>query len=1317
MATYGKIGEFTESEETWTQYVERLEQYFLANDVEDVAKRRAILLSVCGSKTYALARDLLQPAKPAETTFKKIVDELGKHFSPKPSEIVERFKFHSRNRKDGEGVATYVAGLRKLTEHCNFGETLPEMIRDRLVCGINDEKIQRRLLAERELTFKKAVDISLAFESALKHVVDMKTEATPSNVHRVNHREKNVKSPRVNQECYRCGGKHDASSCKFRDAQCYKCERKGHLAKKCRGERKANGTRESKQTSFKSKQPTHLVKDDSGEEDVYAETMYHIYGENKVKAFEVTMELCGEPHKLEIDTGATRTVLNERTYNKLSAKLELKSTKAILSTYTGEEIPVSGEVMIPVKYQNQQHHLPAMVVKSSGPNLLGRDWLQVIKLNWNNVFSIQEDNPQLQKMLDVHKDVFGEGLGTLKGTEAKIYVDPGAAPKYMKARPVPYALKAKVEQELDRLQSEGIISPVEFTEWAAPIVPVVKQDGSVRICGDYKSTVNQVSKLDNYPIPKTEDLLATLGGGNKFTKLDMSQAYQQLLLDEDSKKYTTINTHKGLYHYNRLPFGVSSAPGIFQCTMENLLQGIPHVVVRVDDILVSGKDDPDHLANLEMVLSRLSTAGLKLRLAKCLFMQPEVTYCGYVINGDGIQPVAAKVDAIKNAPEPRDVSQLRAFLGMLNYYHRFIPDAATVLEPLHQLLRKGTNWQWLEEQQIAFEKAKELLQSAELLVHFDPRKELILASDASDYGVGAVLSHKMEDGSERPVGYVSRSLNDAERNYSTLEKEALAIIFGVKKFHQFLYGHSFTIKTDHKPLEGLLNEKKGIPTQAAPRIQRWALTLAGYEYKISYKAGQTNGNADALSRLPLPVMPNAVPLPGETILLMEHMEGTPVHSGQIKEWTKRDPVLSQVLRFTLQGWPTTNSSVELNPFFSKKTELSVEDGCVLWGARVVVPPQGRSKILTELHEAHPGESRMKALARSYVWWPGMDQDIVKEVKRCDKCQSHQRAPAEAPLHPWEWPGLPWSRLHIDYAGPYKGEMFLVVVDAYSKWLDVHCMKSTTSTATIEKLREIFATHGLPATLVSDNGSNFSSSEFEEFMKKNGIKHVKVAPYHPASNGLAERAVRIFKEGFEKMEGGSVKTKLSRFLLSYRTTPHSTTGVPPAELLMKRKLHTQLNQIVPSIANRVRNKQSQQKVAHDYHAREREIQEGQAVYAKDFRYKKTWIPGTVTEKTGPVSARVLLDNGTVIRRHQDHLRSRENEVVPKQATSDLPEVVPVVLPESLTAPPTPSVRDQPDVPRSPLAAPGETPVATSLQGTRPVRKRAKPGYLKDYICEL
>ena len=204
----------------------------------------------------------------------------------------------------------------------------------------------------------------------------------------------------------------------------------------------------------------------------------------------------------------------------------------------------------------------------------------------------------------------------------------------------------------------------------------------------------------------------------------------------------------------------------------------------------------------------------------------------------------------------------------------------------------------------------------------------------------------MERGTERPIGYMSRSLNGAERNYSTLEKEALAITFGVKKLHQFLYRHSFIIKTDHKPLEGSLNEKKGIPALAAPRIQRWALTLSAYEYKISYKAGQTNGNADGLSRLPLPEMPESVPVPAETTLLMQHLEGTPIHSGHIKKWTKRDPILSQVLRFILEEWPTKDNSAELNPYFTKRSELGVEDGCVLWGARVVVPPQRRSKLLT-----------------------------------------------------------------------------------------------------------------------------------------------------------------------------------------------------------------------------------------------------------------------------------------------------------------------------------------------------------------------------------
>lgn len=291
------------------------------------------------------------------------------------------------------------------------------------------------------------------------------------------------------------------------------------------------------------------------------------------------------------------------------------------------------------------------------------------------------------------------------------------------------------------------------------------------------------------------------------------------------------------------------------------------------------------------------------------------------------------------------------------------------------------------------------------------------------------------------------------------------ITFGVNKFNQFFYGRKFTTKTDHKPLEGFFNEQKGVPQKVAQRAQRWAFTLAAYEYRIAYKAGETHANADALSRLPLSEMPEYVPTPGDTVLLLEQLDHTPVNSRHIREWTRRDSILSRVYQFTLNRWPNYTPDAELHPYLSRKAELTIEDGCVLWGNRLIVLPQGRPRVIAELHEAHPGISGMRALARGYVWWSNMDSKLGKAVKSCSQCQLHQKAPKEAPLHPWQWLGQPWSRLLIDYAGPYKGHMYLVVIDAYSKWIDVHMKKSTTSAATIEKLREIFATYGLPKNMV------------------------------------------------------------------------------------------------------------------------------------------------------------------------------------------------------------------------------------------------------------
>ena len=403
-------------------------------------------------------------------------------------------------------------------------------------------------------------------------------------------------------------------------------------------------------------------------------------------------------------------------------------------------------------------------------------------------------------MLEENSEVFKPGLGKLKGVTAKLYVDPTVRPRFHKPRPVPFALRKMVDEELDRLQSVGVLRAVQFADWAAPIVPVLKSDGKMRLCGDYKVTINTAIKQDKYPIPRIEELFASLAGGKSFSKLDVSHAYLQVPLDAESQKYVTVATHRGLFEYTRLPFGVSSAPSCFQRVMENLLQGIAGTCVYLDDILITGSTEQQHVENLAQVLSRLQRAGMRLKKDKCAFLLPSVTYLGHIISAQGLHTEDSKVKAIVDAPAPRDVTELRSFLGLVNYYAKFLPDLATVLSPLYALLQHATEWKWGQKQREAFKHVKNLLQSGRVLVHFDDRLPLVLSCDASPYGLGAVLAHRMPDGSERPVGFASRTLAKAERNYSQLDKEALAIIFAIKRYHQYLYGRHFEIKTDHKPL-------------------------------------------------------------------------------------------------------------------------------------------------------------------------------------------------------------------------------------------------------------------------------------------------------------------------------------------------------------------------------------------------------------------------------------------------------------------------------------------------------------------------------------
>ena len=583
------------------------------------------------------------------------------------------------------------------------------------------------------------------------------------------------------------------------------------------------------------------------------------------------------------------------------------------------------------------------------------------------------------------------------------------------------------------------------------------------MCGDYKVTLNPVLHVPEYPLPTADDVFQKLNGGKKFTKLDLSHAYQQVLLDEESRKYVTINTHLGLFRYLRLSYGVASAPALFQETMDKILNGLEHVGCILDDIIITGVDDDEHWRNVELVLQRLSDMNIQLNLSKCYFMKDEVEYFAFRVTKEGIQPSKKKVDAVLQVPEPKSLKELQSWLGLVNYYRKFIPNMSTIVQPLTELLGKNVPWNWTDACKQACETVKQLSTSSSVLVHYQPERTVTLAVDASPYGVGAVISHEMDDGLDRPIAFASKSLSASERNYSQLEKEALAIIFGIKKFHQYLYGRKFVLLTDHKPLTVILGPKKGIPVLAASRLQRWAVQLSAYYYDIKYRSTDRNSNADMLSRFPLPERQDE----SENVFFMEANEvnreqinALPFTPEKIAKASREDPVLSRIIHFTVNGWPEKSSlSAKCRPYYKFKDEFTTEQGCLLRGIRVVIPGKFQARLLDELHENHPGIVRMKSLARMHMWWSTLDTDIENKVNNCVSCQ-HNRSPvAKAPPNPWRWPNQSWKRIHIDYAGPFMNKMYLIVVDSHSKWLEVITMGSTTSESTINALRYLFSSCG------------------------------------------------------------------------------------------------------------------------------------------------------------------------------------------------------------------------------------------------------------------
>ena len=402
------------------------------------------------------------------------------------------------------------------------------------------------MLTEADLTLTKAIELSVGVEAADKNAKSLKGT------------ESSIKSITPGKACYRCGRtSHDQKDCRFKDAECHNCGKRGHIAPVCRSPKKKRQPRRnnSRRPGLGTKYvtTTHDQEPES-EEDDESLPLYTVGG-GATPPIKVPLLVDGKSLTMELDTGAAVTIVSEKQYKDLFPHLPLQESQVLLKTYSGEQLPVVSEVRVQVQYEQQIQDLVLTVVAGEGPCLLGRNWLQHLKLNWRDIKAVsQHAVGSLDYLLDKYGDLFVDELGTIKSFSAKLHVNPQDKPKFYKARTVTYALKSVIDDELDRLEREGILEKVTHSEWATPIVAVPKRGGSVRLCGDFKVTVNQSLSVDQYPLPKADDLFDALAGGRKFTKLDLTQAYLQLLLDPESKTFCTINTHCGLYQITCLPF-------------------------------------------------------------------------------------------------------------------------------------------------------------------------------------------------------------------------------------------------------------------------------------------------------------------------------------------------------------------------------------------------------------------------------------------------------------------------------------------------------------------------------------------------------------------------------------------------------------------------------------------------------------------------------------------------------------------------------------------------------------------------------------------
>ena len=1080
-------------------------------------------LATCGVRALQKIQFIVAPDKPENMTFSKIEEALKEYLQPKKKLIIaERTRFHLLRQKPGETVANFTLRLRQGSQHCEFDELknskspCEDMMVVGLVAGLYDAKIKEMVLdriqaLDGKCSVAKVQEFVQQFEERHTFVQEKEDENATIHFTRTNRREARRETPtNIMKNCKYCGKNHPVRRCPAYGKTCSSCKKPNHLAAVCR-----------------STSAYHVT--DNSDEDICFVTAEI----NSVNDQKIALQINGKSMVMQIDTGASVTVISSRMWKAMGRPCLRKSSRR-MEVYDGRCLKVCGKFVATLEKDSRFFPAELIVVESEKEfGLLGRDL-------------IDKDDDEI-----VHHTSSGEAefLPAIKGVTASMELLDGAKDVFCRARPVPLALEEMVSTELDRLERRGIISKLHSgSSNASPVVWVRKRNGGLRMCVDFKAHVNAKIKTFSFPTPPIETIFSKLKNAKKFAKVDLTEAYSQIMLDDDARSQSVINTTKGLYLVNRLQMGMKNSQAIFQKTMESIVADLKGIIVYHDDILVFAENELSLRKRLEALKTRLVEKKVSVNLSKSIDYADEVTYLGFKVSARGIEPDDSLVSRIKAIEVPQSRKELEYFIGLANYFGRLVPNFAEKLLPLTKLRCKDRKFIWDASCSNAFDRIKEEISSSPVVQPYSLQKEATLTTDASKEALGACLSQE-----SHPVIYISRRLTPAERNYSNIEREALAIVWAVSRLKQFLLGRQFCVETDHKPLVPLFSKTSSIPTGTSARICRWALQLMSYDYSIKYVPGEDLPHADALSRLRFKGEEDADMNQVAAFINCVEFEGKLLDPEEVRLELK-EPFMSRILERVKKGWWSNCTQAE-KPFLRVSGRLTIENGILYRGTRVFVPLRLRKRAFQISHgDAHSGiHSSIRRLKIS-AWWPGMDSDIERFVRQCEVC-GRNKFRGQTSVHKWP-SSAPFERLHMDWADiPSVGNV-LIIVDAGSGWMEAFPTKDRTSGTVIKCLRAVFTRFGIPVVLVSDNAKEFVSQELNLWLERQGVSKMESPPYFPQANGIAERAVRTVKDALgtwkESVYHKDFNTFLQRILFNHRVSSHSR-GKSPAEVVFGRQL--------------------------------------------------------------------------------------------------------------------------------------------------------------------